>query len=148
MKKNMQGRTAQLMGETAELLASLCFESCPYRAPPWVKSLRRATHEEDSRGIDLIAEIDTGSVPVQIKSSWRRAREFERTHPDIPVLVVHPEDSEDFVRKKLLAVLRKERAKALPGYDPSKDKGIPPRPAERKTLGASLGERLKLASSS
>lgn len=139
----MRGREAQLMGETAELLAALCFEVCPYRMPAWVKTIRRATHEEDHNGVDLVAEIAEGSIRIQVKSGWKRARVFQRDHPDIPVLVIHPEDSEEYVRVKLLALLRQERAKLVPGYDPKREKTKPLRAStSRSTLGVSLGERL------
>lgn len=138
----MKGRAAQVLGETAELLASLCFEVCPYRMPSWVKSIRRATHEEDHQGVDLVAEIDTGPIRIQVKSGWKRAREFQRDHPDIPVFVVGPEDSEEYVRRKLLNLLRQERAKLLPDFEPSKDKAIKVREASVSRLGASLSERL------
>ncbi len=138
----MRGRAAQVIGETAELLASLCFEICPYRMPSWVKSIRRATHEEDHQGVDLVAEIIEGTVRIQVKSGWKRALEFQRDHPDIPVLIVLPEDSEEYVRRKLLALLRRERALRLPSFDPSRERGIPLRVASRSHLGVSLGERL------
>jgi len=137
------------MGATAELLASLCFEVCPYRVPPWVKSIRRATHDEDHQGVDLVVEVDAGdpdgyydTVKIQVKSGWKRAKVFQRDHPDIPVLVIHPEDSEEYVRMKLLALLRQERAKLMPGYDPRREKTKPLRASSRSTLGATLGERL------
>ncbi len=138
----MKGREAQILGETAELLASLCFEQCPYRMPSWVKSIRRATHEEDHQGVDLVAEIDTGPVKIQVKSGWKRAREFQRDHPDIPVFVVGPEDSEEYVRRKLLNLLRQERAKLLPSFNPSKDRKIKVREIPRSRLVANIGEML------
>ncbi len=146
----MRGREAQILGETAELLASLCFEACPYRMPFWVKSIRRATHEEDHQGVDLVVEVDAkdpsgyySHVKIQVKSGWKRAKVFQRDHPDIPVLVIHPEDSEEYVRVKLLALLRQERAKLLPEYDPKQEKTKPLRPVPRTTLGVSLGDRLR-----
>lgn len=38
-------------------------------SPGWYYGFRPATLEEDRAGVDLIAEIDIGDVPIQIKSS-------------------------------------------------------------------------------
>src|SRR5581483_3925085 len=137
----MKGREAQAIGETAELLAALCFEVCPDRMPFWVKTIRRATHEEDHEGTDLVVEIPEGSIRIQVKSGWKRARIFQKEHPDIPVLVIHPEDSEEFVRMKLLALLRQERVKLAPDFNPKRERTKPLRASPRSTLGVSLGER-------
>jgi hypothetical protein len=137
-------KRAREIGLTAELLASLCFEACPERAPVWFKSLRRATSEEDAKGIDLVVEIDLGQVLIQVKSSWSRAKEFVEKHPEIPVLVVHPEDSEDRVRRNLLRIVRYERAKLDPNYDPTKDGLRPPVPKTKQPLlGATVRDRVR-----
>jgi len=131
------------MGETAELLASLCFEVCPNRMPSWVHSVRRATQEEDHQGIDLVVVLDAGILKVQVKSSWKRAQEFKKKHPNIPVLVVHPEDSEEHVRRNLLSILGQERAKLVPGYTAKPPRGDRGKTTKAIPLTFSLGDRFR-----
>lgn len=103
--KNMNGKTARLMGETAEILVELCFQAHPELQPKWLKSVRRSSKEEDEKGIDIVVEVTEGEVVFQIKSGHRRANFFKKDHPNIPVIVINPEDSEDFVRRKFLSFL-------------------------------------------
>ncbi len=145
------------MGETAELLAALCFEVCPYRMPAWVKTIRRATHDEDHQGVDLVVEIDvsrpagsdrtaTGpTVGIQVKSSRKRADQFKKEHPGIPVLIVNPEDSEEYVRVKLLDLLRQERRLRLTenGQVPRRERMMRPREMPQTPLRVTLGDLLR-----
>ncbi len=55
-------------------------QSISWNAPGWFKSVRRATHLEDSEGIDPIITIDAGEVHVQIKSSPAGVRKHHNYH--------------------------------------------------------------------
>ncbi len=54
--------------------------------PPWLKSLRLGSQNDDHQGVDLIAKTDTGDMPIQIKSS-AIAAELHSSKSDIPVFV-------------------------------------------------------------
>lgn len=37
--------------------------------PPWLISVRSATNEEDSKGVDIVVDTDVGKLFLQVKSS-------------------------------------------------------------------------------
>ncbi|MEI6528285.1 MAG: hypothetical protein WCO10_01265 [bacterium] len=78
----------------------------------WFKTVRFATKEEDTRGIDLVVETrDIGSLYVQVKSSWVAATRFKNHHPRmvVAVLVIHFYEYEEVVWKKVLPKLLEVR---------------------------------------
>lgn len=87
----------------------------------WCNGVRKATRREDSLGVDiLIHTIDCGTIRIQVKSSERRAIEFEeygRTLPRlywrIHVLVVSMESSYEVVLGRLMALCILAREEAL-----------------------------------
>lgn len=112
-----------------EMLASVCFDLCWARIFPWVKRIRMASAEEDARGMDVVVETaDVGDVPIQVKSSKKFLKKHFRRYPDIPVLIINREHTEEEIRKSLSRIIRREREKRVPGYDRTKE-GLQPREA-------------------
>ena len=102
----MRGREANLLGRTSEVAAICCAEL--HSIAPWAKGVREASPDEDSQGVDLWVDTESwGSIPVQVKSGMKRAREHMAKHPDIPVVVVYPQDSEMSIRRKVRAAVRR-----------------------------------------
>jgi hypothetical protein len=123
-----KGRESLRIGKEHEYLVVVCYERCPERMPEWLLGLREASEEEDARAIDVVALTDAGDIPLQVKSSWRWAREHEKKHPDIPVIVIHTSDSEEAIRRKLKSLLRRLRkAKIHDGCDEVRRGGQPSR---------------------
>jgi len=129
-----------------EMLASVCFDQCWPRVFPWVKRIRMATEEEDARGMDVVVEThDVGDMPVQVKSSRKFLKKHFRRYPDIPVLIINREHTEEEVRKALARVVKREREKRVPGYDRTAE-GLSPREPEAPRSGpvsASLGDFIR-----
>lgn len=67
--------------------------------PKNVKSIRKANHEQDKLGIDMIIYLlDGPAIYVQIKSCRKEAQRFRKSHPDIDVIIGSKHESEIFLR--------------------------------------------------
>lgn len=50
----------------------------------WVRAVRRATEEEDHRGLDIVVETDVCDLFIQVKSSHANAEEWRRRYKTAP----------------------------------------------------------------
>jgi hypothetical protein len=79
-------QVAQERGNKSEKLVEEALSSL---APPLVLGWRKATPEEDSRGIDFVVNTSVGDVFLQVKSSRTASRNFlsvrRRTHIEVVV---------------------------------------------------------------
>lgn len=83
--------------------------------PEWIKCVRRGSQEEDLfQKIDVVFETtDLGKMFLQVKSSFRRLREFERTRraaPRVIGFVINEYLNDDIVLQTLVRLLEQERA--------------------------------------
>lgn len=76
---------------------------------PWIISARKATREEDGRGIDIVCETVDGTMPLQVKSSWNGMKHHRRKYPDIPCIVVRPSYGLAKIQDHILKVLKEKR---------------------------------------
>ena len=85
---------------------------------PWLKEVRKATPEEDSKGIDVVFATDVGDIGLQVKSSENARERFVNRQVDgeidpniIPVFVSPSYTAGDICRivMPLIAVERKRR---------------------------------------
>jgi len=100
-----KGAEAAKLGRSNEQAVLCCDVVQPIAQ--WVTGMRAATPEEDSMGIDVVVSTDCGDVPLQVKSGGRRARAFQKEHPDIPVVVVYPGDSESRIRSRVRSAVHR-----------------------------------------
>jgi hypothetical protein len=82
--------------------------------PRWVLGARRASPEEDARGIDVVVDSDVGPLWLQVKSSYFAKERFlaKAPRPGIGVVVILPYDPEEAVRTKVYSELGHLRASA------------------------------------
>ena len=88
--------------------------------PAWIRSTRKATKEEDARGIDFVIETDKGTVYLQVKSSKTAAEEFIKRHSAachlvIAAIVVLDTTTTERLRKQVLYRLTMLREKLMDG---------------------------------
>lgn len=88
MEKKTRGYVNQVRGGTNELRFFQAIQSPSWSKPSWYRSVRRATQDEDSRGIDAIAQTDIGSIEIQIKSSFSGLAEHQKQHGNDQVIIV------------------------------------------------------------
>ena len=82
----------------------------------WLLDARRATHEEDSCGIDLVAITDAGDLHLQVKSSRPRPRQaWKYRLRGIGLVVVRGSNSQEGVRLRVLHQLRLLRGEDVGG---------------------------------
>lgn len=83
--------------------------------PEWISSVRKATREEDRKGIDLIASTDVGDIYLQIKSSVTGKRHHEERygHKNIACAVIRINDPEETVRGKCIRAIQSLRDKYI-----------------------------------
>ncbi len=86
------GLEGQLHGATTEFRFFQAFQAPAFGSPYWFRSIRRATTEEDSRGIDAFAELDMGTVQVQIKSSFSGQKRHVEQYGSKHCIIVIPEE--------------------------------------------------------
>ncbi len=98
-----RGREAHRLGASNEAAVACSF----WKEDPWVVEVDYASLEDDRRGIDCWVRTRVGDVPLQVKSGRRRARRHELLHPEIPVVVVDPGDSETIIRKHVKTACRR-----------------------------------------
>ncbi len=101
-------------GKINELKVEMAF-SVPESRPDWFKKIRKATPDEDTKGIDFIIESDVGSLFLQVKSSWAGVRQHlsANSSANIAVVIVKSGDDQQTVVKKCLEVLEYQRKKYL-----------------------------------
>ena len=89
--------------------------------PEWIRSVRKATKDEDHHGIDVVVESDVGKLFVQVKSSRGGKAHFEerRRSARIVVVVAKVTDSPEGLLRKVVGELVKVRAEYL------KERGAP-----------------------
>ncbi len=88
MAKKTRGFVNQVRGGTNELRFFQAIQAPSWNKPSWYRSVRRATKDEDSRGIDAIAQTDIGSIEIQIKSSFSGLAEHQKRHGNDQVIIV------------------------------------------------------------
>ena len=104
--RGLNGVEAQRLGKDTEQAVLCCAEFKPVAS--WIHALRAGTSEEDAQGIDIVAETEWGEVQLQVKSGMKRARQFTKDHPDIPVIVVYPNDSEERIRNRVRNLVKQK----------------------------------------
>ena len=112
-------QTSDERGRRAEAKVSkyLCNSRKP-SWPAWLYGIRKGYPEEDSEGIDFVAETNLGPVPIQIKSSGRGVANFKshwRYKPTTVVVVIKTGDGENEVAHKVIGAVAFAR-KSLPNY--------------------------------
>lgn len=82
--------------------------------------MRESALEDDRRGIDALAVLDIGQVPIQTKSSKKGVERFLREHPgmDYEVIVFMSHLTEYDVRCITFSRLRLRRNRALGRFVP------------------------------
>lgn len=79
-----RGQIAQEIGDAHEHLATRMVRK-GLASTPWVRGIRRATLDEDRRGLDVIVEtIDAGDLYVQVKSSAAAVGAYRRKYATAP----------------------------------------------------------------
>ena len=94
---------------------------CPHREMiPWIRSVRHANQEEESRKIDIVfLTIDAGEINLQIKSSTEGVERFCKEQMNgkadmgIICLVINPGMDHEMIFRKLLPILSWERRARL-----------------------------------
>jgi len=100
------GERANAFGKANEEAVLHCFDLYTKECPEWLQELRKGTNREDHEGMDLIAVTDRGEIPIQVKSSQYRAKKFSEKNPNVPVIVVESNMTEQRIRWALLTMLR------------------------------------------
>lgn len=74
------------------------------RHDTWLLKIRRATKDQDSQGIDAIAETDRGEVFLQIKSGSVRNKKY---YTDRGIVIIKIKDSDNYetIRQKTITTL-------------------------------------------
>jgi Double-stranded RNA binding motif len=109
----LYGRQVQDKGFRAErrVLHAICDPLEPL--PMWILGARIATKDEDSHGIDVVVATDCGPMWLQVKSSQSGKKKHEKKYPDAPiaVVVVQPDDTDNYVLGQIISGLRSLRTK-------------------------------------
>lgn len=79
--------------------------------PAWLRSVRKATEDEDRRGVDLLGESDVGQLKVQVKGCAAAARNFklDPRSRDIEVVIVDEKIDDETVRVRVLEAFGRAR---------------------------------------
>lgn len=112
------GQAANQRGEANEERV-LCALNEVKEDSAWMIGARRATHEEDARGVDIVVETsDRGPLFVQVKSSKAGVRTFQRRKGRradfIAVVLVKSGDDPATIRRKTLHALQELRERLRP----------------------------------
>lgn len=100
------GRASNQKGEVAEWRCrQAASELCDLHT--WLQSARRASRQEDARGIDVVVESDIGLLYIQVKSSRFCARKFRQKRPNSKaiVVIITPDMDDAKVRNKVYDAL-------------------------------------------
>lgn len=81
--------------------------------PSWLRLAKKASQEQDQRGIDLIMVTDVGELYIQLKSSQLAAKLFLVDHPRFrgEVVVIHMTDDDASIAKKIVRATSRLREK-------------------------------------
>lgn len=103
------GDVARERGELRERRALASTTTAPL--PTWLRSVRKATLDEDRHGADLIGESDVGQLKVQVKGCAAAARNFRESHRYgyIEVVVVGGHESDETIRGRVLGAFGRAR---------------------------------------
>ncbi|MAG12845.1 hypothetical protein CL630_03480 [bacterium] len=80
--------------------------------PEWMsKPIRRATQEEDARGVDAFLITDVEEIPIQIKTSLsKEGKELpKRNDRDIAIIYMNLNESDSELRRKIIRIVSQER---------------------------------------
>ena len=92
-------------GKTNEEKVSRAFDSFN-GVPEWFLSIEKAPWKLDRQGVDhIVKTLDVGDIYLQVKSSRRGQKEFERRRrrKRIAVVVVNNYDTDEELRAKVVA---------------------------------------------
>lgn len=110
-------KLAHIRGMRNEELSLDLFAHPPFPLPAWFVAIRKATPEEDQRGIDaVVTTTDLGNLLLQIKSSRAGVRKFlerGRRSSLIGLYVLNPEHDEVRRLRGVLKVLDDLRSEIL-----------------------------------
>ena len=107
--RKAMGKLGNARGQETERRAVNAMATRRDAWPPWLVGVRRATEEEDQRGVDLVAQSDVGDIGIQVKSSHRGAARHSRRH--VPVVVVGVKLGAAY--RSLLAAITARRSELL-----------------------------------
>lgn len=111
----MNAHAAHLRGMKTEsrLISALEVSRCD--TPHWFHGIEHASPEEDSQGVDAIAHLDAGDVPVQIKSSVHGIKQHQEHYPEADhlILVINPYLSFYEIRDKAFGYLYRWRGRLI-----------------------------------
>jgi len=106
VRRSERGRQGNRKGHEAETRALNAAHSlCLVRS--WLRSARKATPDEDGRGIDIVVETTIGPLYLQIKSSLGAARSFRhgRKNCKAIVVIITPDMDDEKVKNKVFCAL-------------------------------------------
>lgn len=104
----------QVVGSFAEYRFMSAMRAPSSDAPYWFRGLRSATHEEDQGGVDAVAFLDTGEVPIQVKSSMRGLKkDCDRYKNEHCIIIVSQSMDIDEIRQKTFHFLYRWRGRIL-----------------------------------
>lgn len=116
MSKGVTTLLGQIGNERGKANESRALQVCSTGMPDWVRNVRGGTPEEDSKGIDLVFETDVGGIFLQVKSSRKGRKEFEkRGLKYVGCVVVHVGETDEEIRQKLLVETARVRMVILEG---------------------------------
>ncbi len=112
-KRSRYERYTDELGRSKEKMAMVALSKGPL--PAWIKSYRRANHQEDLQGKDIVVMTDLGEVYLQIKSSAEGCNQFMEEHPkgEIVAIMIKATDDLDFVRNNLVWAAERLRRKLM-----------------------------------
>lgn len=109
---HLQGKLGRLRGHQNECRLFSAVKNRQAIWPRWMLGIRRATREEDGKGIDIVVYVlgvggvRDGKIGVQVKSSIRAAQRFRAEHrhdeKPIPVIIVGDKDRESTLFLKFI----------------------------------------------
>ena len=112
------GRKSQETGKARENLVVSALQEDGYKyVPEWLKFARLATHNEDSKGIDIVVDSDVGKIYLQVKGSSAHQIQFEASHKRkveiMPVIIVDLREIVSEVRSNALNLITPLRQRFL-----------------------------------
>jgi len=113
------GQIAVELGDSAERCVDEALNKAKSedKLPEWIFGWNRQEKWSgmDRKGIDFMFQTDVGPIFLQIKSSKRNAREFEREHPNdkIRTVVVNVLESPMIIFEQVIDAVAKQRNKFL-----------------------------------
>lgn len=113
--EKLLGHIGQRRGLESEQKVTDLFDSpdCREFFPGWVRGYTVASGKDDAKGIDGWVHTDVGKIPIQIKSSRRRALDAQKKRPEIPIVVIRIGESNQRLIGKCVAAVSKKRKEYL-----------------------------------